>query len=202
MQSSTNNDRLMGVSYDKWRAGELSRAKLEQLDGLPIDPRSGLLWWQHYERVSGINDHSPRPSSQPSFVDGGRPAATSLGFGSFYNMLPSTPASMPTLVPPSTGWTILSTHSATPSTHPVSADDPPRFLTTTLHQSYNDAIMFAMMSAAWDSTSAEASVVRGDKSGVEGHESGVEGPDGQGRATRGGEMGRTARTEDGDLTRR
>ena len=43
--------------------------------------------------------------------------------------------------------------------------------------------MFAMMSSAWDSASEETS--------VKGNECGVEGPAAQGRATRGGEMGRT-----------
>lgn len=47
--------------------GTIQPKQLEMLQKMPVDPATGLLWWQWVERHSGICEHQT-PRDQPAFL--------------------------------------------------------------------------------------------------------------------------------------
>ncbi|KAK7249061.1 hypothetical protein SO694_00044154 [Aureococcus anophagefferens] len=65
--SSLEVHRHLKEYYEAWKTGTIQQKQLEMLQKMPVDPATGLLWWQWVERHSGICDHQP-PRDKPAFL--------------------------------------------------------------------------------------------------------------------------------------
>mmetsp|Transcript_6972 Transcript_6972/g.22627 ORF Transcript_6972/g.22627 Transcript_6972/m.22627 type:complete len:110 (+) Transcript_6972:58-387(+) len=65
--SSLEVHRHLKEYYEAWKTGTIQQKQLEMLQKMPVDPATGLLWWQWVERHSGICDHQP-PREKPVFL--------------------------------------------------------------------------------------------------------------------------------------
>jgi hypothetical protein len=55
------------VYYQAWKENRISEEQLQQLNDMPIDANTGLVWWQWIERQNGIWAHWP-PRAKPAFM--------------------------------------------------------------------------------------------------------------------------------------
>ena len=55
------------VYYSAWKENRISEEQLQQLNDMPIDANTGLVWWQWIERQNGIWAHWP-PRAKPAFM--------------------------------------------------------------------------------------------------------------------------------------
>mmetsp|Transcript_36941 Transcript_36941/g.118410 ORF Transcript_36941/g.118410 Transcript_36941/m.118410 type:complete len:89 (+) Transcript_36941:50-316(+) len=65
--SSLEVHRHLKEYYENWKNGTIQPKQLEMLQKMPVDPATGLLWWQWVERHSGICEHQP-PRDNPVFL--------------------------------------------------------------------------------------------------------------------------------------
>ncbi|KAJ8598853.1 hypothetical protein CTAYLR_010450 [Chrysophaeum taylorii] len=65
--SSLEVHRHLKEYYEAWKNGTIQPKQLEMLQKMPVDPATGLLWWQWVERHSGICEHQP-PREKPAFL--------------------------------------------------------------------------------------------------------------------------------------
>jgi len=65
--SSLEVHRHLKEYYEAWKNGTIQPKQLEMLQKMPVDPATGLLWWQWVERHSGICEHQP-PRDNPVFL--------------------------------------------------------------------------------------------------------------------------------------